>query len=43
VVSFMHVGLFSFGQVAALLWFGWFILASVILAVLTFRAVQLRV
>jgi hypothetical protein len=42
VVSFMHVGLFSFGQVAAWLWFGWFILASVVLAILTFRAVQVR-
>jgi hypothetical protein len=40
VISFIHIGLFSFNEVPDLLWFGWFILASPILAVLTFRALQ---
>ncbi len=39
VVSFMHVNLFSFSEVADLLWFGWFILATILLAVLTVRVV----
>ncbi|HLO30825.1 MAG TPA: hypothetical protein VK249_16895 [Anaerolineales bacterium] len=42
VISFLHIGLFSFAEIADLLWFGWFITASVILALLTFRAWQER-
>jgi hypothetical protein len=40
VISFIHIGLFSFNEVPDLLWFGWFILASLILTLLTFRALQ---
>jgi len=40
VISFLHIGLFSFSEVPDLLWFGWFILASLILALLTLRAVR---
>lgn len=42
IVSFLHVGLFSFGEVADLLWFGWFLFASVMLALFTVRAMQVR-
>jgi hypothetical protein len=40
IISLIHIGLFSFNEVPDLLWFGWFILASLILALLTFRALQ---
>ena len=40
VISFLHISLFSFNEVPDLLWFGWFILSSLILAVLTFHAFQ---
>jgi len=40
VVSFIHIGLFSFNELPDLLWFGWFLFASLLLAVLTFRALQ---
>ena len=39
-ISFKHISFFSFNEAADLLWFGWFSLASLILAVLTFRALQ---
>jgi hypothetical protein len=42
IISFVHIGLFSFNEVSDLLWFGWFILASLILALLTFRALQVN-
>jgi len=42
VISFVHISLFSFNEVADLLWFGWFMAASLMLAVLTFRALQVR-
>ena len=42
VSSFMHMGLFSFSEIADLLWFGWFILATVVLAFLVLRALQAR-
>jgi hypothetical protein len=42
IVSFIHIGLFSFNEVPDLIWFGWFILASLILALLTFRALQVH-
>jgi hypothetical protein len=40
IISFLHIGLFSFNQLPDLIWFGWFILASLLLTVLTFRALQ---
>jgi hypothetical protein len=40
IISFLHMDLFSFNELPDLLWFEWFILASLILAVLTFRALQ---
>jgi len=40
VISFVHIGLFSFSEIADLLWFGWFILASLILVLLTSKALQ---
>ena len=40
IISFVHIGLFSFNEIADLLWFGWFILASLIITLLTFRALQ---
>lgn len=40
IISFLHIGLFSFNELPDLLWFGWFILASLILIVLTFQALQ---
>lgn len=40
IVSFLHVGLFSFREVADLLWFGWFLFATVALALITTRALQ---
>jgi hypothetical protein len=40
VISFLHMDLFSFNEIPDLLWFGWYILASLILALLTFRAIQ---
>jgi hypothetical protein len=40
IISFVHIGLFSFNEVPDLLWFGWFIPASLILTLLTFRALQ---
>jgi hypothetical protein len=38
IISFVHIGLFSFNEIPDLLWFGWFILTSLLLAILTFRA-----
>lgn len=43
VVSFMHINLFSFTELADLLWFGLFSFATVILGTLTVRAMQARV
>ena len=42
VVSFMHINLFSFSEFADLLWLGWFILATVMLALLTVRVTRAR-
>jgi hypothetical protein len=42
VISFLHIGLFSFGEVADLLWFGWFLGTTVLLALLTVRVLQAR-
>lgn len=40
IISFLHIGLFSLDKIPDLIWFGWFILASLLLAILTFRALQ---
>ena len=40
IISFLHISLFSFNEVPDLLWFGWFIVSSLILTALTFRALQ---
>ena len=37
VISFIHLSLFSFAEIADLLWFGWFIFATLVLALLTVR------
>lgn len=42
IISFLHINLFSFNEIADLLWFGWFILATLLLAALTLRAMQVR-
>jgi hypothetical protein len=42
IVSFMHINLFSFAELADLLWFGLFGIATVILGVLTVRVMQVR-
>jgi len=42
VISLIHIGLFSFGQIPDLIWFGWFGLATLILAFLTFRGWKAR-
>jgi len=38
VISFIHFNLFSLTEAPDLLWFGWFIIATVVLAIMTFRA-----
>jgi hypothetical protein len=40
VISLFHRSLFSLNELPDLLWLGWFMLSSLILAVLTFRALQ---
>ena len=40
IISLIHIGLFSFNEIADLLWFGWFLAASLLLVVLTFRSLQ---
>ncbi|MBI5290474.1 MAG: hypothetical protein HY872_01190 [Chloroflexi bacterium] len=40
IVSFMHLNLFSLTELADLLWFGTFGIATAILGMLTFRAMQ---
>jgi hypothetical protein len=40
IVSWLHIGLFTFNEIPDLLWFGWFIVSSLMLAVLTFHAIQ---
>jgi len=42
IVSFIHINLFSFAELADLLWFGWFGIATMILGVLTVRVMQMR-
>jgi hypothetical protein len=40
IISFLHISLFALNEVPDLLWFGWFILASLILGLPTLRAIQ---
>lgn len=40
IVSIMHVDLFSFTEIADLLWFAWFIIASAFLGVMTLRSIK---
>jgi hypothetical protein len=42
IVSFVHVSLFSFNEIADLLWFGWFIISSISLAMMTTHVMQAR-
>jgi len=42
LISFLHINLFSFAEFADLLWFGWFILATLALGILTVRVLQTR-
>ena len=42
IVSFIHINLFSFSELADLLWFGSFGIATVVLGALTVRAMQAR-
>ena len=42
VISFMHSSLFSFSEFADLIWFGWFIFATAVLTLFTFRVLQAR-
>ena len=37
LISFLHFNLFSISEMADLIWFGWFIFASIMLAVITFH------
>lgn len=37
LISFLHFNLFSISEMADLIWFGWFIFASIMLAVITFQ------
>jgi hypothetical protein len=40
IISFLHIHLFSFNEIPDLLWFGWFLASSLLLAGATFRAIQ---
>jgi hypothetical protein len=40
IISILHIDLFTLNEVPDLLWFGWFIFASLALSLLTFRALQ---
>ena len=42
IVSFMHIKLFSFTKIADLLWFAWFMISSVFLAIMTMRVMQTK-
>ena len=42
VVSILHINLFAFNEIADLLWFAWFIISSIILAVRTTHVMQAR-
>jgi hypothetical protein len=40
IISFMHLNLFSFNQMQDVIWFGWFILTTLVHAVMTVRALR---
>jgi hypothetical protein len=40
IISFLHINLFAFNETADLIWFAWFIVSSIILAVMTLRVLQ---
>jgi hypothetical protein len=40
IVSFMHFSLFSLTEIADLLWFGWFIVSSALLGMMTLRSLK---
>ena len=42
IVSFIHVSLFSFSEIADLLWFAWFSITSIFLAIMTVRILPAR-
>jgi len=42
LISFIHINLFWFAEITDLLWFGWFVIATLVLAILTFRVLQTR-
>ena len=42
VISFLHINLFSFRQTSDVIWFGWFIVATIVLTFMTVRALQVR-
>jgi len=42
IVSFMHISLLSFNEIADLLWFAWFSISSICLAIMTTRVMQAR-
>jgi hypothetical protein len=42
VVSFLHINLFSFNEIADLLWFGWFLVTTLLLTLLTVRVLRAR-
>jgi hypothetical protein len=41
-ISFIHINLFSFAEFADLLWFSWFIVTTLLLAVLTLQVLRTR-
>jgi len=42
IVSLLHVNLFSFNEVADLLWFAWFVISSIFLIVMNLQVMQKR-
>ena len=40
VISLLHFTLFSMSEITDMLWFGWFIFASIMLAIMTFRKIS---
>jgi len=42
IVSFVHISLFSFNEIVDLLWFAWFIISSLFLAIMTMHVIQAR-
>ena len=42
IISFIHINLFAFNEIADLLWFAWFIFSSVVLVIMTFRVFKIK-